>query len=87
MATMNNNTPDILPVFSEKYPKNRLGLAKWVFAPENPLTARVTVNRLWQMLLGKGLVDTPQDFGVQGTPPTHSYWIGLQQALWKVDGI
>ncbi|MEP1796870.1 MAG: DUF1553 domain-containing protein [Eudoraea sp.] len=65
------NTPHILPEFSEKYPKNRLGLSQWIFAPENPLTARVTVNRLWQMLFGKGLVNTPQDFGVQGALPSH----------------
>lgn len=65
------NTPHILPEFSDKYPKNRLGLAKWIFAPENPLTARVTVNRFWQMLFGKGLVNTPQDFGVQGALPSH----------------
>ena len=65
------NTPKILPEFSEKYPKNRLGLAKWIFSPDNPLTARVTVNRFWQMLIGNGLVNTPQDFGVQGTLPSH----------------
>jgi len=65
------NTPHILPEFSEKYPKNRLGLAQWIFSSENPLTARVTVNRLWQMLFGNGLVNTPQDFGVQGSLPSH----------------
>lgn len=65
------NTPEMLPEFSEDYPKNRLGLSKWIFSKENPLTARVTVNRYWQMLFGNGIVNTPQDFGIQGSLPTH----------------
>ena len=52
-------------------PTNRLGLVQWIMSPENPLTARVAVNRTWTQLLGRALVETEEDFGTQGTPPTH----------------
>ena len=64
-------TPASILTFPEDYTQNRMGLAKWLTDPRNPLTSRVTVNRYWQMIFGKGLVATPQDFGNQGTLPTH----------------
>ncbi|TNE56808.1 MAG: DUF1553 domain-containing protein [Bacteroidetes bacterium] len=61
----------ILPFDTTRFAPNRLGLAHWLFAPENPLTARVWVNRLWQEIFGTGIVSTTENFGVQGALPTH----------------
>ena len=65
------DTPAFLPAFDKSLPRNRLGLAQWLFSPTHPLVARVLVNRTWAMLFGTGLVATPEDFGNQGRLPTH----------------
>ncbi len=65
------NTPAWLPPFPDSAPRNRLGLARWIVSDENPLTARVAVNHYWQSYFGHGLVDTSEDFGLQGESPSH----------------
>ncbi|MEM9328836.1 MAG: PSD1 and planctomycete cytochrome C domain-containing protein [Bacteroidota bacterium] len=64
-------TPAAVLPFSEEYPRNRLGLAQWLVDEDNPLTARVYVNRLWAKLFGRGITTTTEDFGNQGALPTH----------------
>ena len=65
------DTPASLPPFPEAEPRNRLGLARWLTSRDNPLAARVVVNRIWRLHFGRGLVATQEDFGSQGRLPTH----------------
>jgi len=90
--TVEMATPSKVLPFSDDLPKNRLGLAKWLFSTDNPLTARVTVNRYWQLFFGQGLVNTPQDFGSQGALPSHPELldylaIELQENGWDLSAL
>ena len=83
------NTPHFLPPLPKEESRNRLALAKWMVSPENPLTGRVTVNRMWYELFGTGLVETTDDFGIMGQRPSHPElldWLAVEfrESGWNI---
>lgn len=90
--TVHAAVPGVLHALPEDVMPNRLGLARWLVSRENPLTARVTVNRIWEQYFGRGLVETSEDFGRQGSPPTHPElldWLAneLMDKKWSLKAI
>jgi hypothetical protein len=86
------DTPHFLPPLPTGEPHNRLALAKWTVSSANPLTARVTVNRMWYELFGTGIVETTEDFGIMGQRPTHPElldWLAVEfrESGWNIKHI
>ena len=79
--SVQSSVPKLFKGIPPEEPNNRLGMAKWIVDQNNPLTSRVIVNRYWSRLFGRGIVETEEDFGSQGIPPTHPElldWLALQ---------
>jgi len=82
--------PASLPSMEKGSPANRLGLAMWLTSPQNPLTSRTMINRIWEQLFGQGLAETLEDLGTQGIPPTHPElldylsWTFMHEDQWSL---